>query len=84
MYKRSLHLYAAGMFLSLLAFVSIAALPAQAATITDEQITEQKRTVMIELVNVLREDVKLLQLIYIQKLQAQVAYLQALADEQSK
>ncbi|MCA9358232.1 hypothetical protein KC902_03150 [Candidatus Kaiserbacteria bacterium] len=72
------------MFLSLLAFVSIAALPAQAATITDEQITEQKRTVMIELVNVLREDVKLLQLIYIQKLQAQVAYLQALADEQSK
>lgn len=84
MYKRSLHMYAAGLFAALLAFLTLTlttALPARAATITNSDIGEQKRVVMVELVDVLEAQVKLLQLIYIQRLQMQVAYLQTLADK---
>lgn len=48
-----------------------------APIISNEQVQEQYRAVLGELVDVLREDVKLLQMVLIQKLEAKLAALQA-------
>lgn len=50
---------------------------AHAALITNTQINEQNRVVLLDVVNVLRSDVKLLQMLLIQKLEARVNYLRS-------
>lgn len=62
---------------SLLIFGSSASL-AHAELISNQQVEEQKKEVMLGIIEVLQEDVKLLQMLLIQKLEARVAYLQTL------
>jgi hypothetical protein len=49
-----------------------------AAYITDSQVQEQKRTVLVAVVDTLEAQLKLIQMLYIQKLEARVAYLESL------
>lgn len=65
----------------LLASVSFVT-PVHAQSITNEQVREQQRTVMFELVGVLEEQVKLLQMLYIQRLEANIARLEAQVSTQ--
>lgn len=51
---------------------------AEAKMISNDQVEEQKRAVMVEIVKVLQEDVKLLQMVLIQNLEYRVNYLQTL------
>ncbi len=46
-----------------------------AELITNAQINEQNRVVLIGMVEVLRSDIKLLQMLFIRKLEARVEYL---------
>jgi len=48
----------------------------QAALISDEQVAEQKKEVLLSIVGTLQEQVKLLQMILIQKLEAEVKHLE--------
>ena len=61
----------------------ITALPAHAQTFTNEEIAEQKRVVLLEMVDTIEAHLNLLQMIFIQKLEREVAYLQAQVDAQS-
>ena len=56
----------------------------QAQLISNQQVAEQKREVLFGLVEAMQEHVKLLQMLVIQKLEADVALLQARLDAQSK
>ena len=51
-----------------------------AQAVTAEEISEQRRVVMSGLVDVLREQVKLFQLLVIDRLETQVAQLEARLD----
>lgn len=55
---------------------------AQASAITQPQINEQQRVVLVEIVDVLEEHLKLLQMQWIQQLEARVTWLQAQLDAQ--
>ncbi|MEZ4195243.1 MAG: hypothetical protein R3B53_02485 [Candidatus Paceibacterota bacterium] len=73
--------YIAGLFVALLLIMFGSTVSsAHAAYITNEQVEAQKKEVLLQVVQVLQQDVKLLQMILIQKLEARVAYLQTLAD----
>jgi hypothetical protein len=50
----------------------------QAALITDDQVNEQNRTVLLSVVTTLEEHLKLIQMLYIQKLEARVSYFESL------
>lgn len=63
--------------------VALAPVPGSAAhAVTDADIAAQTRTVQTSLVGTLTEYVKLLQLSFIQRLEAEVARLQALVEAQ--
>ena len=67
-----------GVFCTSLLFVGVHSTPTvQAATISDADVSEQNIAVQLALVNALEEHLKLLQMIFIQRLEAQVAALQA-------
>lgn len=71
------------LFITLLAgYFAATAHPAQA--ITNSQIDEQRISVKLQLVETLREHVKLLQMHLIKRLENEVAYLQSRIDAQSK
>ena len=72
----------AGMFVAILLIFSTHASLAHAEFITSAQVEEQKREVMLNLVETLQEQVKLLQMSLIQNLEARVAFLQTLAANQ--
>jgi hypothetical protein len=79
MYKYSFKEYLTGMFAVVLIFFGQISVT-QAALITNEQIEEQKKEVLLGIVTTLEEHVKFLQMILIQNLEARVEYLQTLAD----
>jgi hypothetical protein len=56
----------------------------QAQLISDRQVEEQKREVFLAIVDSLQEHVKLLQMILIQRLEAQVNNLETLIANQNK
>lgn len=58
-------------------------LPTADAAFSQADINEQKRAVLLELVDTMEEQLNLLQMLYINRLEAQVQYLQAIADTQS-
>lgn len=65
-----------GLLVALMLVISfVPAMPAQA--ITDTQVREQRLVVMGSLVTTLREQVKLMQMALIQRLERQVAELEA-------
>jgi hypothetical protein len=49
-----------------------------AALISDSQVDSQKRAVLVSVVDTLENQLKLIQMLYIQKLEARVAYLESL------
>lgn len=54
---------------------------AQTSLISNEQIENQKIAVMVSLVETLRQDLKLLQMHYIQNLEKRVEYLKSLVSK---
>lgn len=83
MYKNTFRQYMASLFAVLVISFGAFAPVVSAETISNEDVTEQKRVVMLELVDTLEAQLKLLQMLYIQKLEGQVAFLQTLVDTQS-
>jgi Na+-transporting NADH:ubiquinone oxidoreductase subunit NqrC len=71
-----------GLFVALILLLSSSVSLVHAELISDQQVDEQKKVVMLALVETLREDVKLLQMILIQRIEARVTYLQTLATNQ--
>lgn len=70
---------------SMIVVFSFAFLPVdrvQAQLITNEQVDEQKREVMVHIVDTLEAHLRLLQMVMIQRLEAQVAHLENLAKNQ--
>lgn len=72
-----------GAFMVLVLSLAFLAPTAHAELISQEQIEEQNRVVLIEVVDVLREDIKLMQMILIRQLEAQIEALEAQIDAQS-
>lgn len=83
MYTHKLRLSVAGALAVTVLSFGVLAPVAHAELISQEQVEEQNRTVLLKTVDVLRENVKLLQMQLIRRLEAQVTSLQAQVDAQS-
>lgn len=78
MYHFSTRISIAGIVCTLLLFVGAFQAPAaNAATISDADVREQTISVQVALVDTLRQHLKLLQMVMIQRLESRVAALQA-------
>lgn len=71
--------------LSVILFLTVLVTPtAHALTISDQDIHEQNLVYLEQQVEALQEQYKLVQMLFIQKLERQIAYLEERLDTQSK
>lgn len=82
MYVHTTTQYVAGVLVAILCIFFSSFSFTHAALITDTQITDQKTEVKDAMITTINEQIKLLQMILITRLEAEVHYLQSIVDAQ--